>query len=259
MKNPMRRASIGLAGAVVALWSLAASADPILDDPLHAFCWGTSTCSDNGTVTPTTSNPPQFGFSISPGPQTGDFVVDILLPNNYALPAGYSITGTQGGAANNSALSATATLIGTWTSGALGDFLGIPKAEVSPTNPLDNWLSYTQAHGDAGASGYYVFQADLGTNQLMLNPDELNGPLLNIGSSLGVGTVITGFLNTGTVDVPNWVATASSGGLFIGGGGSTPPTSVPEPGALALFAAGLGAMAFVYRRKMLTARIDRNC
>ena len=34
-------------------------------DPLHGFCWGSSSCSDNGTVTPVSTNPVNFGFESS--------------------------------------------------------------------------------------------------------------------------------------------------------------------------------------------------
>src|SRR5258708_7462089 len=100
-------------GTCGVLWSLAspvpALADLIPDDPLHAVCFAPSTCADNGTDTPTTFNPPHFGFTISPGPQTGDFLIEILVPttvdpNPSALS--FHITGTQGGASNASALSA---------------------------------------------------------------------------------------------------------------------------------------------------------
>jgi hypothetical protein len=200
-----------------------------LDDPLHAFCYGTTVCTDNGTVTPTTTNPPKFGFSISPGPQTGDYIIDVLVPNNDPHPASYSITGTQGGLFDNASISATAgKLSGQWTSGNLSGFIGI---SASPTNPLSNWLDYTKAHDDPGATGYFVYQANLGLTTLQPNANELAGPLLTTGTALQPGSVVTAFLNVGTPWQPNWIATASSGGLYV--------HKVPEPGTLALFAVGL--------------------
>ncbi|HLY53809.1 MAG TPA: hypothetical protein VKQ31_12405 [Steroidobacteraceae bacterium] len=210
------------------------------EDPLHAFCYGTSACSDNGVVTPTTTNPPQFGFTISPGPQTGDYLIDVLVPNNDPQPVTYTITGSQGGPLDNSGISSTATEFSTtaWTSGDLGNYLGIPTA--SPTNPLSNWLGYTQAHDDPGATGYFVYQADLGKTLVQPNGTALAGPLLNIGA-LQPGTVITSFLNAGTPRQPNWIATASSGGLYI--------HKVPESGVLTLLAAGLLGVCLSYRTR----------
>src|SRR5215472_14510661 len=52
---------------------LASPAVADLQDPLHGYCAGVGQCVDNGTNSPTSTNPPSnFGFTISPGPQTGD-------------------------------------------------------------------------------------------------------------------------------------------------------------------------------------------
>ena len=218
--------------AAAALGCASAMAQTVnIDDPLHAFCYGTSACSDNGVVTSTTTNPPQFSFTISPGPQTGDYLIDVLVPNNDPHPVTYKITGSQGGPHDTSSISATATEFSAtpWTSGNLANYLQV-AATASPTNPLSNWLAYTQAHDDPGATGYFVFQADLGPTLVQPNGNAMAGPLLNIGP-LQSGTVITSFLNTGTARQPNYVATASSGALYI--------HKVPEPGALTLIVVGL--------------------
>ena len=50
------------------------------DDPLHGYC--SVGCVDNGTNSPTTQNPiTSFGFTISPGPASGDFLIDVLVPS----------------------------------------------------------------------------------------------------------------------------------------------------------------------------------
>src|SRR5438477_12956952 len=79
----------------------------------------------NGTNTPL-GNSTTFGFSITPGPQTGDVRIVFLVPDNYADPATLgTLTGTQGGALNNLPISTTITRFSTtaWTSGDLGTFL----------------------------------------------------------------------------------------------------------------------------------------
>lgn len=197
--------------------------DPTYDptqDPLHGFCYGTA-CS-NG-----------MGFTISPGPQTGTFFVDLLIPNNDLFTVNFNITGTQGGANNNSAISGAPVLVSStsWTSGTLSSYLGI---SASPTNPLSAWLPYTQAHGDSGATGYYVYSFNMGINTLQPNANWAAGPMLNI-APLPTGSLIVGFLDPPGTDV----ATANSGAIFVSG--SSPP--MPEPSSLATLFAGLLALA----------------
>lgn len=241
----MNRQRIVFATVMLLVGAGACFGQTVIDDPLHAFCYGTSTCADNGTNTPTTTNPPQFGFTISPGPQTGDFVIDVLVPGNMQTGiTTFSITGTQGGALNNQAISATASLFSAtdWTSGTLAAYLGL---NASPNNGIGAFLPATQAV-DAGATGFSVYQADLGTNTIADNSNSGAGPLLNIGGSpLPQGSYIVSFLNSTTTSPP-WVATANSGALFIDG----PPTpSVPEPASILLLATMGLALGIVYRKR----------
>src|SRR5215470_15793196 len=99
-----RTAMCSLLGAAsIGLACSSARADVILEDPLHGFCNGAApagSCADNGTNTPL-GNSTTFGFSISPGPQTGNLSLYILVPNNdplLTLP--FSITGIHGGTNN---------------------------------------------------------------------------------------------------------------------------------------------------------------
>jgi hypothetical protein len=180
-------------------------------DPLHGYC--SVGCIDNGTNSPTLQNPiTGFGFTISPvGPQAGDLVVDVLVPDSVTKPTGLAITGT--GTTNTG----TATLFNAtaWTSGDLGgpmgNYLGIT---ASPTNPIGAYLPSTQVF-DPTATGFWVYQLNLGTTTLQGPKFPNTAPLLNI-VSIPLGSYILGFLNTGTSKNPNWIATANSGAIFEG-------------------------------------------
>src|SRR5262252_7365006 len=86
MRSFTRRLAVAvLVTAVIGIGGLPrmASADFMSGDPLHGYCGGPGQCVDNGTNSPTSNNPPtNFGFTISPGPGTGTFFLDFLLPNN---------------------------------------------------------------------------------------------------------------------------------------------------------------------------------
>ena len=214
--------------------------------PLHAFCYGsTPTCTDNGTVTPTTDTSPNFGFWISHGPTSGIFAVAVLVPNNYTTaPSSYTINWTIGGNPASASSVVAPESSTAWTSGTLQNYFGI---SASPNNPLSAWLGSTQSV-DPGASGYNVYFTFLGGVTLEPNKHRMNGPLLSI-SGLQLGSVVAGFLgvpnpDTESVDIS---ATAPSGALFEDGG--TPPVTTPEPGALALFAVGLAAVGGALARR----------
>jgi hypothetical protein len=238
--------SLWIATAAIVLAGVVPSFADVMsqDDPLHAFCYGSSSCADNGTITPTTSTSPQFGFYITPGPNTGDFLVDILIPTNeVATPnsTSFSITGTQGGATDTSSVSGTASLISTkaWTTGHLTDYLSLTKFNGAPPNPIGAWLPSTQAF-DPGASGYYVFQADLGTNELQNGNKELLGPLLSLDELLPEGTLIVGFLGT----PQGFITTSQDSALLIDS-----PVPVPEPDTVAIFGVALMMLAAGYHCK----------
>jgi hypothetical protein len=210
-----------------------------VDDPLHGACNGTGsgTCSDNGTNTPL-GNSTTFGFTISPGPQTGDLLIDILVPNNYVVSTSFAIEFA------NSTLAGTATeFAGQWTSGTLATFLGI---SASPDNPIGAYLPTAQAL-DPGATGFFVFQADIGA-QTLLKPSGAStaAGTFNMISGLGGlnGSYIIGFCGTGCTGNTNpYVATANSGALIV----------TPEPSSQVMLFSGLMAMALLVSRRSLTA------
>jgi hypothetical protein len=208
-------------------------------DSLHGQCNGTGvgTCSDNGTNTPL-GNSTTYGFTISPGPQTGDLQIVILLPDNYTAPAGgFAITPTV-----------NATQVGTdWNAGHLDAFLVI---SASPNNPSGAYLPTTQFL-DPGAMGFFVFVGDLGSTLL---PDNSNASTatgeftLPTGFSSDQGAYIVGFCGTGCTKP--FVATANSGALVENG---STPVPTPEPGSLLMLGAGLLGVAMLAGRRTLTA------
>ena len=205
-----------------------------VEDPLHGMCngTGTGTCIDNGTNTPL-GNSTTFGFSISPGAQTGTLVVDILVPSNYAIPLPFALT-TGGGATSlgtASLFSSTA-----WSSGNLANYLGI---SASPNNPIGGYLSATDVQ-DPGAMGFYVFQGTVNTAVFFPGPGGTNWLPFDMIGGLRAGSYIIGFCSSGC-GTPE-VATANSGALFV-----------PEPSSLVMLFSGLLAMSLFVGRRSLTA------
>ena len=220
-----------LLGAVAlsALGTTAGYADTITDDPLHGVCAG---CIDNGTNTPLVSQP--FSFSVSPGPQTGTLLIEVLEPTASQVPGALPTISIVGGSSFTTSLHS-----GEFNSGDLGSFLGI---SASPNNPIGGF-------GAGGVTSYSVYSANLGTQTLTANgptcdaggpgPGVVSGclPKLNV-SSLPNNSYVVGFLETSTGNI----ATALSGALLV-------PGPVLGAGLPGLIAACSGLIALARRRR----------
>src|SRR4051794_31324763 len=100
--NYIRKALLGGAAAAFAAVATPAAAvkptAPKVNPPtLHGFCTLGDACTDNGTNTPTDVNPPEFAFSSGGQAESGTLIIDILVPNNFTLPASYTISGALSG------------------------------------------------------------------------------------------------------------------------------------------------------------------
>ena len=241
----MRILTLLAAAAFAALSTPALATAPVNPPTLHGFCSLGSICVDNGTNTPTSVNPPVFAFASSGQSATGNLWIDILIPNNGAAPGPFTISG---------ALSGTATLFSStaWTSGQLDTYLG---SAASPTNPIGAYLPATLIY-QPGATGFYVFQANLGLTTLLgtsgVGGAGQNAYLLQLGQTVAAGSYIVGFLDqTGATSLG---ATANSGAILIT---TPPPPGVPEPATWAMMLAGFGATGFALRRSRRKALLTQ--
>src|ERR1700675_1805448 len=81
-------------------WASASNAQTIIEDPLHGCLTApTPGCTESSIgmnpVTPTNTNTPTYGFTISPGPKTGNYLIVTLIPDNLtgAVTENFTVLG----------------------------------------------------------------------------------------------------------------------------------------------------------------------
>jgi hypothetical protein len=230
---------VALVCALSALGISAARASPTNAPTLHGFCNTANPCTDNHVNTPTSVDPPDFGFSAGGHDETGVVSIDILAPDNLPVPASFLISGPFLGVSTFTASLFSST---PWTSGDLDTYLGI---SAQPTNPIGGFLPATLPF-QPSADGFFVFQANLGTRTLPSNSHAANADLMTTGG-LAAGSYIVAFINQSG----NYGATANSGAILETG--SVTHRSVPEPATWALMIAGFGLAGATLRWRRATS------
>jgi hypothetical protein len=230
-----------LAAALCAGAAYAAPGPPTL----HGFCSTAVPCTDNGANTPTAVNPPDFGFSAGGHAATGDVLIDILVPEDGGVaPSSYTLSGAFLGVSTFTASLVSPTA---WSSGFLDSYLGI---SASPANPIGGFLDASETTLEPAATGFYVFQADIGTRTLPSNSGASDADLMTTDRALFAGTYIVAFIHQSGgygATAPSGAILETSGGTITGHGG------VPEPAAWVMMLTGSGLVGAMVRRRRLLA------
>ena len=210
-------------------------------DTLHGYCVPpASPCIDNGTITPTTNNPPFFAFSYSGNINraNGDFLLIGLVPDNQN--SGFSLT-LNG--VNTTVASVAGSLVSTteWMAPPTHFLSAYVTTPTFPHNshPMDAYLPSTQGV-DPGANGYFVYFFDFGAFNYQTAPGD---PRFSVGSGAvpqGMIFLAAMYDSRGdvTVDTPNSASILAAG------------SPVPEPDTLLMFGSGIIGLAGVLRRKI---------
>lgn len=244
------RKCLALMLAVAALFVVRpALGDTVLDPLLSYSCTGAGTgCAqtDNGTFAPL-SQVNNWGFEIAPGPQTGSLTLGIFVPTNLIDTTTFALPGLTDNGGGLLAALKIAALLNAGDGSSIATYLNLPNAgDFSPTDNFAN-LSAGEAVENPGFGGNFL------SFTVTLNNITLDGngstTLLNdfsFGANLPAGTVIAGFFTIADCSKNCFVGTAASNDLVV-----TPLATgeTPLPGAVWLFASGLGAFGMMLRKR----------
>jgi hypothetical protein len=239
--------------ALAALFIASPTRADTLADPLLSYsCTGAGTgCTqtDNGTFAPL-SSAQNWGFEIAPGPQTGSLTLGIFVPTNLIDTTTFALPGlTDNGGALLLALKIAA-LLNAGDGASIATYLNLPNAaDFSPTDNFAN-LSAGELTENPGFGGNFLsFTVTIPGITLDGNGSTTLLNDFSFGSNLPAGTVIAGFFTIDNCTKNCNVGTAASNDLVI-----TPLASdtTPIPGALWLFAGGLGVLTMLGRRRQRT-------
>ena len=243
-------AAVSLAVLGLALTGPPVKADSLLD-PLHGMiCSGAGTgCSnaaDNGTFTPL-ANVTNWGFSISPGPATGNLTLVFGVPTDEINTGTFLLpTLTDNGGGTGTTVFSRVSFFNAG-SPVLSTFLGL--GSFSPTDNFSNLSAGTLAADPGFLGNFMLFTATI--NGLTLSdvgsttiPNDFS-----FGANLPAGTFITGLFNEVSGPQPgNNIGTAASAHLVVQN------LAVPGPlmgaGLPGLISACLGMIWCNRRRKL---------
>jgi hypothetical protein len=226
----------------------------VIPDPLHGFCAAgcTEVTQGGNSVTTIIGSPgftgADFGFWDSNGPASADFRLVIAEPDS-ATQVAPTVTGKINGVAVTPTVISIPASDDHWTAGDLDAQLAAElPGGANPTNPISNFLPYTQQSGiQPSATGYDLYMLDFNTQQLLGQNNTTGMDLTEVGG--GPGSMIFGFFQVAQGN-SSWTATASSGTLFDNGVNGTCISCrrAPEPASLAILSIGLLGLALARRR-----------
>src|SRR5215469_2841819 len=176
---------------------------------LHGFCGAsaaTSTCLDNGTITPTGSNPLlQFGFTRSPDDNSGltapiSFDLVALVPSN-APGAGTQVL-TYMETDNGMGTGTLVLHAGVFTGGPMGtgtldSFLGLTSIG-GPANPFSGFLAGENNQHITGVTGFDVYVFNFGSVTFGGKPTNTDPTFVPAGTFNGAlipGTELYAYLD----------------------------------------------------------------